>query len=104
VTTDWEVKGEYVRTAVQHPFLNQTLEFDGYYFTLMMIFKRFKPYFSYQYSMLPESRLDDEQALPFNVLIETMVKKTGRPLVLSVTFWIIFMLNSNLTGIKKKPG
>jgi len=75
VTTDWEVKGEYVKTAVQHPFLNQTFEFDGYYFTLMMIFKRFKPYFSYQYSMLPESRLDDEQALPFNVLIETMVKK-----------------------------
>ncbi|HOT69676.1 MAG TPA: hypothetical protein PLW30_08400 [Candidatus Saccharicenans sp.] len=75
VTIGWEVKGEYVRTEVKHPFLNQTLDFDGYYFTLVMFFNRFKPYFSYQYSMLPDSRLDDEHALPFNVLIESMVKK-----------------------------
>jgi len=68
VTTGWEIKGEYVRTEFNHPFLNQTLEFDGYYLTLIMFFNRFKPYFSYQYSMLPDSRLDDEQALPFNVL------------------------------------
>ncbi|MDD8020955.1 MAG: hypothetical protein PHU81_07220 [Acidobacteriota bacterium] len=75
VTTGWEIKGEYVRTEVKHPFLNETLDFDGYYFTVAIIFRNFKPYFSYQYSMLPNSRLDDEHAPPLNVLIETMVKK-----------------------------
>jgi len=78
VTPEWEVRGEYVRAVYDHPFLNQKIDFDGYYLTLSMVFKKFRLYFSYQNSFLPESVIDDEQAPPLNIFLENMVKKTRK--------------------------
>lgn len=76
VNPEWEVRGEYVRAVYDHPYLNQKIDFDGYYLTVSMLFKTFRLYFSYQRSDLPESVINDEQAPPLNITLDTMVKKT----------------------------
>ncbi|MGB9894143.1 MAG: hypothetical protein ACPLRA_06980 [Candidatus Saccharicenans sp.] len=78
VTPEWEVRGEYVRAIYDHPFLNKKIDFDGYYLTVSMIFKRFRIYFSYQRSDLPGSVIDDQQAPPLNIFLESMTKKTRK--------------------------
>jgi hypothetical protein len=80
VTPEWEVRGEYIKAIYDHPFLNQKKEFDGYYLIVSMIIKRFRPYFSYQNSSVPQSVIDDQNAPPFNVFIETMVRKNRKAL------------------------
>ncbi|MBC7360765.1 MAG: hypothetical protein H5U06_00530 [Candidatus Aminicenantes bacterium] len=80
VNPEWEIRAEYIKTIYDHPFLNQKKEFDGYYLIVSMIIKRFRPYFSYQNSSVPQSVIDDQNAPPFNVFIETMVRKKRKAL------------------------
>ncbi|MGQ9801800.1 MAG: hypothetical protein ACUVRL_09085 [Candidatus Saccharicenans sp.] len=76
LTPEWEVRGEYIQTVYDHPFLNQKIDFEGYYLTVSMLFKSFRLYYSYQRSDLPEALIDDHLAPPLNIFLDTMVKKT----------------------------
>lgn len=76
LTPEWEVRGEYIQTGYDHPFLNRKINFEGYYLTVSMLFKNFRLYYSYQKSDLPEAIIDDHQAPPLNIFLDTMVKKT----------------------------
>lgn len=76
LTPEWEVRGEYIQTVYDHPTLNQKIAFEGYYLTVSMLFKRFRLYYSFQKSDLPQNLIDDHQAPPLNIFLETMVKKT----------------------------
>ncbi len=76
LTPEWEVRGEYLQVVYDHPTLNQKINFEGYYLTVSMLFKSFRLYYSYQRSDLPQNVIDDYQAPPLNIFLETMVKKT----------------------------
>jgi hypothetical protein len=77
VTTDWEVRGEYIKSIYDHPFLGEKKGFDGYYVTVGMNFQKMKLYFSFQNSAVPASTyVFDDFTLPaINVFMETMVRK-----------------------------
>ncbi len=76
VTPEWEVRGRSIQAAYDHPYLNQKINFDGYYLTVSMLFKNFRLYYSYQKSDLPDDVIDDEQAPPLNIFFDSMKKKT----------------------------
>lgn len=76
VTPEWEVRGEYIQASYDHPFLNKKIEFEGYYLTVSMLFRNYRLYYSYQKSDLPEYLIDDHQAPPLNIFLESMIKKT----------------------------
>ncbi|MCI4445636.1 MAG: hypothetical protein JHC32_06360 [Candidatus Aminicenantes bacterium] len=75
VTPEWEVRGEYIKSIYDHPTLNQKKDFDGYYLIVSMIIKKFRPYFSYQKSALPQWVIDDQNAPALNIFLENMVEK-----------------------------
>ncbi len=76
LTPEWEVRGEYIQTVYDHPTLNQKISFEGYYLTVSMLFKSFRLYYSFQKSDLAQDLVDDHQAPPLNIFLDTMVKKT----------------------------
>ncbi|MCR4410225.1 MAG: hypothetical protein QHH43_07315 [Candidatus Saccharicenans sp.] len=76
LTPEWEVRGEFIQAAYDHPTLNQKINFEGYYLTVSMLFKSFRLYYSFQKSDLPRNLVDDHQAPPLNIFLESMVKKT----------------------------
>lgn len=76
VTPEWEVRGEYIQAAYDHPTLNQKIDFEGYYLTVSMLFKSFRLYYSFQRSDLPQNLVDDQDAPPLSIFLESMVKKT----------------------------
>jgi hypothetical protein len=76
VTPEWEVRGEYIKAIYDHPDSDEQNEFDGYYLTVSLTVKSFRPFFSYQSSSVPEYLVDDENAPSLSVFIENMVKKT----------------------------
>jgi len=76
LTPEWEIRGEYIQAVYDHPTLNQKIDFEGYYLTVSMLFKSFRLYYSYQQSDLPQNIIDDYQAPPLNIFLDTMVKKT----------------------------
>lgn len=75
VTTDWEIRGEYIRTIFEHPLSGEKKEFDGYYVTVIMNFQKMKLYFSYQNSAVPTYVFEDHNLPPLNVFWENMVRK-----------------------------
>ncbi len=80
VTPEWEVRGEYIRALYDHPFLSRKIDFDGYYLTVSMLFKRLRLYFSYQDSAVPQAVFDDQKLPPLNIFLESMVNKTRKAL------------------------
>ncbi|MGB9764532.1 MAG: hypothetical protein ACPLZD_04165 [Candidatus Saccharicenans sp.] len=75
VNPEWEVRGEYIKSIYDHPFLNQKMNFDGYYLIVSLVIKKLHPYFSYQKSAVPQWVLDDQNGPPLNIFLYSMVKK-----------------------------
>lgn len=80
VTTDWEIRGEYIKSIYEHPLSGEKKEFDGYYVTVSMNFQKMKLYFSYQTSAVPSYVFEDHQLPPLNVFLEDMVRKNRKAL------------------------
>jgi len=78
VTTDWEIRGEYIKSTYEQPQSGEKKAFDGYYVTVSMNFQKMKLYFSYQDSAVPTYVFEDQNLPPLNVFLDDLVRKNRK--------------------------